>query len=110
MVFHNRGVAGRRSLCVRLRGPPGNPTAVGARISVELADGTSQASEVYAGSGYYSQSAAACFFGYPEGSLPLRVVVRWPTGQMSEHAVPKDSVNLAIDQPPAIRPTVQGAR
>jgi hypothetical protein len=100
MAFRNRGVPGRRSLCVRLRGLPGNPTAVGARISVKLADGTSQASEVCAGSGLYSQSAAACFFGYPDGSPPLRVVVRWPTGATSEHGVPAGSVDLVLDQQP----------
>jgi hypothetical protein len=99
MVFHNRGVPGRRSLCIRLKGLPGNPTAVGARISVELADGTSRMSEVYAGSGYYSQSAAACFFGYAEGSPPRKVVVRWPAGNMSEHAIPPDSVDLVVEQP-----------
>jgi hypothetical protein len=98
MAFRNRGVPGRRSLCVRLRGLPGNPTAVGARISVKLADGTSRMSEVCAGSGLYSQSAAACFFGYPDGSPPLKVVVRWPTGATSEHGVPPGSIELVLDQ------------
>ena len=60
--------------------PPGNPTAVGARITVELADGSTQTSEVYAGSGYYSQSTAACFFGYPEANPPRHIRVRWPSG------------------------------
>jgi hypothetical protein len=99
LAFRNGGVPGRHSLCIRLKGLPGNPTAVGARISVELADGTSRTSEVYAGSGYYSQSTAGCFFGYGDGSPPRKVIVRWPSGLTSEHAVPLGSVNLALSQP-----------
>ena len=59
LVYRNDGVSGRHSLRVQLRGPPGNPTGVGARIRLELADGLQQTSEVYAGSGYCSQSTAA---------------------------------------------------
>ena len=40
LAFRNTGRPGRRSLGVRLSGPPGNPTAVGAVIRVEFADGT----------------------------------------------------------------------
>ena len=66
LAFHNRGVPGHHPLRIALRGPAGNPTAVGACITVELSDGTAQTSEVYAGSGYYSQSSPECFFGYLE--------------------------------------------
>ncbi len=85
LAFRNGGVAGRRPLRVLLRGAPGNPTGVGSRITVELADGTAQTCEVYAGSGYYSQSSPACFFGYPDGNPPRRIRVRWPSGTTSEH-------------------------
>jgi hypothetical protein len=99
MAFRNKGVHGRRSFCVRLSGPPGNPTAVGAVVSAEFADGTSERSEVSAGSGYYSQSIPACFFGYPEGSPPRKIVVHWPSGATSEHAVPAGSADLVLAQP-----------
>jgi hypothetical protein len=85
LAFRNRGVAGRNPLRVALRGPAGNPTAVGARISLELADGSTQTAEVHAGSGFCSQSTAACFFGYPDSNPPRRIRVRWPSGAMSEH-------------------------
>ena len=88
LAFRNNGVAGRQMLCVALHGPAGNPTAIGARITLELADGSTQSSEICAGSGYYSQSAAACFFGWPAGSPPRRIHVRWPSGATSEHPVP----------------------
>ncbi len=101
LAFRNGGVAGRRCLCVRLRAHPGNPTAVGARVSVENADGISSAWEVHASSGYYSQSTAACFFGYPEGAPPKKVVVRWPSGVITEFAVPPGTDNLTLAEPPA---------
>jgi hypothetical protein len=99
LVFHNNGVPGRKSLRVVLRGPAGNPTAVGARIAVELADGLTETSEVYAGSGYYSQSTAACFFGYPEAVPPKKIRVRWPAGPVTEHNPPADSSTLTISAP-----------
>jgi|CZKI01.1.fsa_nt_gi hypothetical protein len=99
LAFRNAGVAGRRSLCVRLKGPAGNPTAVGARVTVELADGSSEISEVYAGSGYYSQSTPACFFGYADSNPPATVRVRWPSGPVTEHGVPPGSTTLLLSPP-----------
>jgi hypothetical protein len=99
LAFRNAGVPGRRSFSVRLRAAAGNPTAVGARITVELSDGSSQTSEVHAGSGYYSQSTPDCFFGYPEGAPPRRIRVRWPSGTTTEHAFPANSTTLVISAP-----------
>jgi hypothetical protein len=79
-----------------LRGPAGNPTAVGARITVELADGSTLTSEVYAGSGYYSQSTAACFFGYTDANVPRQVRVRWPSGTTTQHPFPPGSTSLTL--------------
>jgi hypothetical protein len=81
---------------IQLRGPIGNPTAIGARITVELADGSTKVSEVYAGSGYYSQSTAACFFGSLEGNPPKKVRVRWPDGVVTEQSVPAGSDTLVL--------------
>jgi hypothetical protein len=99
LAFRNSGVAGHKSIRVVLRGPAGNPTAVGSRIAVEFADGTAEVSEVYAGSGYYSQSTPACFFGYPEGNPPRRIRVRWPSGQSSEHDFPAGATSVILTQP-----------
>ena len=100
LAFRNNGVAGRHSLRILLRGPAGNPTAVGARITVELADGSAQTSEVYAGSGYYSQSTAACFFGYPDANPPRNIRVRWPSGVTTEHGFPPNASTLTLSPPP----------
>ena len=99
LAFRNAGVAGHRPLRIQLRGAPGNPTGVGARITVEFAGGSFETSEVYAGSGYYSQSAPACYFGYPEGSPPKTIRVRWPSGQTSEHPFPAGATNLTLSAP-----------
>ena len=96
MAFRNRGVAGHRPLRILLRGPAGNPTAVGARITVEFADGSAETSEVYAGSGYYSQSSPACYFGYPDSNTPRKIRVRWPMGAVSEHEVPAGAATLTL--------------
>jgi hypothetical protein len=80
LAFRNRGVPDRHSVRVVLQGPAGNPSAIGARVTAEYADGTTTAGEICAGSGYASQSTAALFFGSP-GSNPLRRLhVRWPSG------------------------------
>jgi hypothetical protein len=99
MAFRNGGVTGRSMLRVHLRGPAGNPTAVGARITVELADGSTQTSEVCAGSGYYSQSSAAAFFGYPGTNPPKKIRIRWPAGLTSESEVNPGVANLTLSSP-----------
>jgi hypothetical protein len=101
LAFRNGGVPGHRSFRVSLRGPPGNPTGVGARITVELADGATQTAEVYAGSGYYSQSSPACFFGYPQANPPRKIRVRWPSGLTTEHDYPARATTLTLAAPPA---------
>lgn len=85
LALVNQGIAGRHSFAVRLRGVVGNPTAIGARVTVTLQDGTSEMAEVQAGAGYLSQSTASLFFGYPDGNLPKTLTVRWPDGRTSTH-------------------------
>jgi hypothetical protein len=99
LAFRNAGVPGHRPLRIQLRGAPGNPTAVGARISVEFADGSAETGEVYAGSGYYSQSPGACYFGYPEANPPRVIRVRWPSGQSTEHPFTAGPASLTLSPP-----------
>ncbi|HVZ64658.1 MAG TPA: FG-GAP-like repeat-containing protein [Lacunisphaera sp.] len=96
LAFRNQPIAGRHFLRVVLHGPAGNPTAVGARISVQLGNGSAQASEVFVGSGYYSQSTAAAFFGWVEGNPPKLVQVRWPDGTTVTKEVPAGTITLEI--------------
>ncbi|HEY1793191.1 MAG TPA: FG-GAP-like repeat-containing protein [Opitutaceae bacterium] len=98
IAFRNNGVAGRNSVSITLHGPAGNPTGVGARITVELTDGATRYSEVYAGSGYYSQSTPACFFGYSDSNPPRQIRVRWPLGRITQHPFPAGSSSLVLSQ------------
>lgn len=88
LAYRNRGLPGHNSVRVLLRGPAGNPTAIGARITMEMPDGSTQTGEVYAGAGYYSQSSAACFFGYKDGNRPKKLSIRWPSGQTTVEELP----------------------
>jgi len=99
LAFRNGGVAGRHYLRIRLQGPLGNPTAIGARIRVESTDGSAQVSEIYAGSGHYSQSTAVTLAGYPDGSSPVRIHVRWPSGVTSDHDVAPNSSSITLSYP-----------
>ena len=79
-VFRNRAVADRRLLTVRLKGASGNPTAVGAWVTLTTEGGRVQTQEVLAGSGYLSQSTSSLFFGLGESDRPAKLQVRWAGG------------------------------
>ena len=101
LAFRNGGVPGQNSLRVVLRGVTGNETALGARVTVQLANGARQTSEVYAGGGYASQSSADCFFGFPDSNPPESVQVRWPGGETTSHSMspPFTTVTLSVTSP-----------
>ena len=96
LAFLNQAPAGAHSLCVRLKGPRGNPTGVGARVTAAYADGSARTAEVYAGSGTMSQSSPACFFGYSTLNPPRTVTVRWPSGAVSASPVPPGATHLVL--------------
>ncbi len=92
MAFVSEGAAdGYVSL--RLRGKPGNPSALGARAVLHLNDGTTRMASVDGGSGYLSQSSAELFFGIGAGK-PKEVVVTWPDGSTSRHEVTTSRLKL----------------
>jgi hypothetical protein len=85
-MINRTGETGR-FLAVRLIGVPGNPTAVGARVTILMQDGSQQTGEVYAGGGYLSQSTHVLYFGLGEQGQPDRIEVRWPDGSNYRAAV-----------------------
>lgn len=99
LAFRNEGSAGGTPLAISLHGPAGNPTAIGARVTLAHANGTRQTSEVYAGSGYWSQSSATLFFGYTDENPAHVVRVRWPDGRETETPVDSGANVLAIAAP-----------
>jgi hypothetical protein len=100
LVFRNEttdaGTGG--FLAVRLQGPAGNPTGVGARVTVIAADGHTQTAEVYAGSGALAQSSPVLYFG--RGDRDLREVrVRWPDGRESVQPLEPQDRQLVLYAP-----------
>jgi hypothetical protein len=85
LAFENTGYPNRRWLTVRLLGLPGNPTGIGARVTVQLEGGARRTAEVYAGGGYLSQSSSQLFFGLAATGAVERVEVRWPDGSLTQH-------------------------
>ncbi len=101
LALQNTPTEGFHAFAVRLHGKPGNPSCVGARIGVTLADGTTQTQEVYAGSGYLSQTSAAVFFGYPTAHPPVSLTVRWPDGSESSFPWTNATARIDLRQPSA---------
>ena len=87
-----------RPLRVTLQGPPGNPTGIGAHLTVTYADGSTHSAEICAGSGYYSQSAPAAFFS--SSSPPRSLAVRWPDGSTSQHDLTANSSPFVVIRQP----------
>ncbi|ACB73808.1 FG-GAP-like repeat-containing protein [Opitutus terrae] len=83
LAYLNRALPGRRSFGVALQAARGNPAAIGARLTLTLADGSHQTAEIAAGSGYFAQSSATVFFGYLDSALPTELKIRWPDGRES---------------------------
>ena len=79
--YENQGTSGNNNLRVRLVGWAGNPTCVGARVTVTLSNGIRQTSEVAAGGSYLSQSSPVLTFGLGREGKADRVEIRWSDGQ-----------------------------
>jgi len=76
-----RNVRGNPGLRVRLEGPPGNPTGVGAVLQLLEGEWKGPARELHAGSGYWSQDSPVTVLG--STGRPSGLLVRWPGGQVS---------------------------
>jgi enediyne biosynthesis protein E4 len=84
-LFHN--LRAKPGLRVRLAGPPGNPSGVGAMMRLKSGNQFSPAREIHAGSGYWSQdSPVQVLARLPE---PLQLWVRWAGGQTNMVDVPR---------------------
>jgi enediyne biosynthesis protein E4 len=89
----------QKLLAVRLIGAKGNLSAVGARVTLKAASGQNQTAEVYAGSGYLSQSSPVLYFGIQPGDVN-QIEIRWPDGEMISYKVPKDTFPVTLRRKP----------
>ena len=104
LAFRNNHRSGEAPLSVTIRGPKGNPTGIGVRVTAILKEGHSQTAEIYAGSGYLSQSAPTLYFASPEKIS--RIHTQWPDGIQTDTSI-GDHKNhkLIIHHPVHLRET-----
>jgi len=100
-AFFNLRSPGGSMLSVDLRGPPGNPTAVGARVTLQHGRGRREAAEVTAGGGYLSQQLPTLRFGLGERHGPYKLRVRWPDGRVTRHELPAGSERVVLEPQPS---------
>jgi hypothetical protein len=86
--------AGR--LTVRLRGVPGNPQAIGARVALVVADRVVATREIHAGSGYLGQSSPVAWFAKVPAGARLRV--RWPDGASTVHEIATTNGRVVLER------------
>jgi hypothetical protein len=99
LAFVNRGSAKHRTIVVQLVGKVGNPTAIGARVTVFATNGSRQTAEVQAGCGYLSQSSGRLVFGLGSSNRVQWIEVAWPDGESSSTPPTDDQRDVVIRQP-----------
>ena len=90
-----RNTGGRPGLRVRLKGPTGNPTGVGAMLRMETKGGLGPAREIHAGSGYWSQDSAVQVMAPPQP--PAQIHVQWPDGKKTASPIPQSAKSVEIN-------------
>jgi len=93
---NNRAAPGLR---IRLAGPPGNATAIGAIL--RIGDGTkwSPAREIHAGGGYWSQDSATQVLARRGDHLS----VRWPGRRQTDSIIPSGAREIVVDSTGAVK-------
>jgi enediyne biosynthesis protein E4 len=92
-LYRNTGA--KPGLLVRLAGPAGNASGVGAVLRLISGKVTGPAREIHAGSGYWSQDSAVQVLCGPE--QPTQLWVRWPGGKVTTTDLPAGAREIAVD-------------
>jgi hypothetical protein len=83
-AYRNLVANGNHWLEVRLVGKPGNPQAIGARVTLRTVDGQ-QTQQVGLNDGaFFSQGHYRLYFGLGAQARADRLEIRWPDGQVQE--------------------------
>jgi len=90
-----RNASAQPGLRVRLKGPAGNPQAVGAMLRLGTGEKHGPAREIHSGSGYWSQDSAVQVLAFAERQTNLWV--RWPGGKVTTSVVPIDAREIVVD-------------
>ena len=97
-AFRNCGETNRYRRVV-LKGSKGNPTAIGARVSVVMSSGAVVNKEIHAGEGYLSQNSPSLFISESQESKVDALKVRWPRGMVSLHTPSSANGDIIITAP-----------
>ncbi len=83
-AYRNVVSNGNHWLELRLVGKPGNPQAIGARVTLRSAEGQ-QTQQIGLNDGaFFSQGHYRLYFGLGPRARADRVTIRWPNGEMQE--------------------------
>jgi enediyne biosynthesis protein E4 len=104
-LYHNHGA--KPGLRVRLSGPPGNLSGVGATMRLIFGPRSGPAREVHAGSGYWSQDSPVQVLATPVP--PTQLWVRWPGGKVTTSDVPPAASEVQVNQAGEIKTTFKAA-
>ena len=94
-LFRNAGAT--PGLRVRLIGPPGNPSGVGAQMRLRYGDRSGPLREVQSGSGYWSQNGAVQVLG--RDGEPTALWVRWTGGREQVVPLEPDQSQITVQTP-----------
>src|SRR5262249_20149517 len=92
-LYHNVGAA--PGLRVKLKGVPGNPSAIGAVMRLQFKTHQGPAREIHAGSGYWSQDSLIQVLATP--AAPESIWIRWPGGRVTTTPIPAKASEITVD-------------
>jgi hypothetical protein len=87
-----------RDLRIRLKGPKGNPTGIGSKVTLHLQDGNTQTAEIHAGSGYLTQTPPHINFGLGKDEIAT-ILVQWTNGKISTNQISTGTSDVIISSP-----------
>ena len=98
LIYRNSGTDNGSSLVVDLQGPPANPQAIGAVVTLRLTNDSTQRRTNFPQRGYLSSSPTSLHFGLGKGAGPQvkSISVDWPDGTSSTHSLDPSSGRVAI--------------
>jgi hypothetical protein len=99
MLFHN--VRSKPGLRIRLEGPPGNPSGIGAVVRLSFGGRFGPAREIHGGSGYWSEDSSVVLLSSP--AEPRQVWIRWPGGRVTISDLPAKAREVAVNSQGELR-------
>jgi hypothetical protein len=89
-----RNTSAKSGLRVKLKGPAGNSSGVGAVVRLKFEEEWGPAREIHAGSGYWSQDSPETLLAAPKA--PDAIEVSWPGGRRTRQAVQGSAVQVVF--------------